>query len=385
MSAANSRFLIVGGGIAGLATAAFLERAGCRCLVVERAECWAPVGAGIVLSINGMGILRRLGGECEQELLRRGQSVMRAQVTDDQARVLTATDLAGPTQRHGPTVAVHRSVLHEILLQAASGAEIRLGSTLEAFTQDAMGVGAVLTGGARERFAAVIGADGVASRVRDLLFGDVPRRYSGYTCWRFVLDDFPGVELTTEMWGRGRRFGIVPIGANRIYVFATCNAPPGDPVLAGLDVAGFRDLFAGFAGEVPRILEAMDGAGEVRLIHNDLDDLRLDAWSRGRIGLVGDAAHASTPNMGQGAAMALEDAAVLAELIGSGMPVVDAWLRFEARRRQRVGSIQTQSWRFGRVAQWENRAARALRDLAIRLVPPSVPLRALERLLSEPV
>jgi 2-heptyl-3-hydroxy-4(1H)-quinolone synthase len=372
------RILIVGGGIAGLATAAGLARRGIECEIVERAEQWKPVGAGIVLGVNAMSVLAGLG--LDEAALARGTVLGGGAITDDGGRKLATTDFAELRPAFGPTVALHRAELHDLLRAGAPDVPVTLGASVEQLHPAGDSVEVRFTTGREDRFDLVVGADGLRSRVRELVFGERKLAYSGYTCWRLVVEaPGPCVEMR-EMWGSGRRFGIVPIGGGRLYCFATLNAPQGapDPVLGRLD--RFRRRYAGFGGAVPAILDALTRDEE--LIHNDLEELPNRTWQRGRVVLIGDAAHAMTPNMGQGAAMGLEDAAVLVELLGgsAGMGAVPAAL--EARREPRVRWVQEQSRRIGRIGQLEHPAARALRNAVVRAIPDRANTAALRRLAS---
>ena len=382
MGSRARRVVIVGGGIGGLTLAALLRRRDVACTVVERAQAWAPVGAGIALSINAMSILRRLG--LQEDLLARGRQVRRADITNAGGTVLASTDLTALEERHGPSVAVHRADLHEVLLGAASPEEVLAGTTVRSFEQLGDAVDVSLEDGSQRRCDVLVGADGLRSRVRELLCGAVPVRYSGYTCWRFVLENTLGIERVAEMWGRGRRFGIVPMGRGGLYCFTTLDAPSDHPPLQSIGPNELRALYRGFSGDVPAILEAL--SPETPLLHNDLSDVLAPRFASGRVVLLGDAAHATTPNMGQGAAMAIEDAAVLDELLArDDLEVPRTLEEYERRRRPRVSRIREQSWRFGRIAQWSNPAACFVRDALVRLTPDRVAVGALERLLTEPL
>jgi 2-polyprenyl-6-methoxyphenol hydroxylase-like FAD-dependent oxidoreductase len=371
---------IAGGGIGGLTLAAMLGKRGVACTVVERAEAWAPVGAGIALSINAMAILRRLG--LQQALLERGRQVRKAVITNRRGTVLAQTDMSALEARHGPSVAVHRADLHDVLLAAAAPHEVVLGAGVRSFADRGAAVEVTLDDGSVRSCDLLVGADGLRSQVRELLCGTLPLRYSGYTCWRFVLADCLGIERVAEMWGRGRRFGIVPMGHGGLYCFATLNGPSDHAPFARIGLEGFRDLFRGFGGDAPAILGALSAS--TPLLHNDLCDVLAPRFASGRVVLLGDAAHATTPNMGQGAAMAIEDAAVLDEVLAvGGGDVGGALAEYEHRRRPRVERIREQSWRFGRLAQWQNPAACVLRDALVRLTPDRVAVGALERLLTE--
>jgi len=374
--------LIVGGGIAGLALAAGLRREGLACEVLERTPALAPVGAGIVLGVNALAALRRLGAE--RPVLARGHVLGESALTDADGRVLARTDFASLAARFGPTLSLHRAELHDALLEAADGVPLRLGTTVEALQPGERGVRVRLSDGSTREAGLVVGADGLRSRVRELVFGPVAPRASGTTCWRLVVARPAGCDDAREMWGRGRRFGLVPLAGGRVYAFATANARPGTPDPQEGRVERFRARYADFGGPVPAVLAQLRHAGD--LLHDDLTEIVHAPWHRGRVVLVGDAAHAMTPNMGQGAAMALEDAAVLAELLaarpGDPAPTLAAW---EARRRPRVAWVQRQSRRIGRVGQWEGRLAAGLRRAVLRALPDAAASRALERLACQPL
>lgn len=373
--------LIVGGGIAGLATAAGLTRAGIACEIVERAEAWAPVGAGIVLGVNAMRVMKSL--DLAETVAKRGATLGRGAITDNRGRRLGATDFALMEAEFGPTIALHRAALHEVLRAAAPDVPVALGTSVDSIAQDAGGVHVRMTDGREQRFDLVVGADGLRSGVRELVFGDDRVTYSGYTCWRLVVDAPVDVVEMREMWGRGTRFGIVPIGEGRVYCFAVANAPRGeaDPAEGRLD--RFRERFAAFEGQVPAILSTLEHPDQ--LIHNDLEELDDGAWSEGRVGLVGDAAHAMTPNMGQGAAMALEDAMVLVELLRAGAAPADALARLHVRRVDRVRWVQAQSRRIGRIGQLEGAIICRARNALLRIVPDRANAQALRKMASQPI
>lgn len=370
--------LIVGGGIAGLATAAGFTREGIACEIVERARAWAPVGAGIVLGANAMRVMRALG--IEASVARRGTRLGRGEITDSVGHVLGAMDFALLEPEFGPTIALHRAALHVALRSAAPEVPVRLDTSVEALDEREDHVDVRFTDGTEGRFALVIGADGLRSRVRELVFGGDRIRYAGHTCWRFAIQSPVEAIEMREMWGRGLRFGIVPIGEGLLYCFAVANAPRGeaDPEPGRLD--RFRRRFSSFGGQVPEILATLCEADP--LIHNDLEELEDGPWQNGRIMLVGDAAHAMTPNMGQGAAMALEDASVLVQCLRSTDSLPDALTAFHGRRASRVAWVQNQSRRIGRIAQLQNPIACRLRNAVLRLVPDSANARALRQMAS---
>jgi 2-polyprenyl-6-methoxyphenol hydroxylase-like FAD-dependent oxidoreductase len=373
--------LIVGGGIAGLATAAGLWRAGIPCELVERAPAWRPVGAGIVLGVNAMRVMRALGADAAA--VANGARLARGAITDARGRTLSATDFRLLEPEFGPTVALHRAALHSVLREAAPDVPVALGTSVEKLEQHRDRVEVRFTDGREQAYGLVVGADGLRSRVREITFADDRIRYAGYTCWRLAMPSPFEATGLREMWGRGRRFGIVPIGAGRLYCFAVANAPRGESDPPEGRVERFRARFAEFGEQVPAILEAV-GSPE-QLIHNDLEELEEGPWHAGRVLLIGDAAHAMTPNMGQGAAMALEDAMVLVELLREKRPLGEVPSRLQQRRAPRVRWVQRQSRRLGRIAQLEARLAGRLRNAALWALPDATNARALRRMASQPV
>jgi 2-heptyl-3-hydroxy-4(1H)-quinolone synthase len=370
------RILIVGGGIGGLTLAAALKVRGIHADVVERAAAWMPIGAGIVLGLNAMKVLGRIG--LAGSVARRGIEVGVARVTDARGETLSALDFRALPNDIGRAIALHRASLHDGLLTGVDPASIRLNTTVKAIDQDALRVSVQLSDGTRHEYDAVIGADGIRSVVRWLTFGETPLRYSGYTCWRFVArGEFTNAD-TWEMWGRGRRFGIVPLGGDKVYCFTTLNAPQNDPTKRNIALDDFKKLFAEFQGPAPELLASLKTADQ--LIWNDLEEICLDTWVKGRVALLGDAAHAMTPNMGQGAAMAIEDAFVLADELAHQHDISAALTRYEQRRRKRVDFIQTRSRRIGVVAQWQSSPACTIRNFVARLTPDSFSTNAVKQL-----
>jgi len=375
------RVLIVGGGIAGLATASGLVRAGVECVIAERSRIWQPLGAGIVLNVNAMSALRSLG--IDDSISKIGFTLGEGQITDQKGLSLARTNFGSLTADFGPTIALHRADLHATLLDTAQGAEIRLGTTIKDITQHSDRVEVRLTDGLEASFDLVIGADGIRSRTRELVFGPPAIDYSGYTCWRFVVDARLNQNGLCEMWGRGKRVGVVPIGTDRFYVFAVCNRTAGVPDEEPGRLDRSRSLFSEFGGDVPHLLDAIEDSAS--LIHGDINSIQIGDWFKDRVVLIGDAVHAMTPNMGQGAGMALEDAAVLVELLGAGGSLSNILESYRMRREPRVQWVQNQSRRIGRIGQMWSALACRLRDFAAKLILDRLSTRALRSLVSKPI
>ncbi|MCP3167727.1 FAD-dependent monooxygenase [Myxococcus qinghaiensis] len=369
------KVLIVGGGIGGLALGAALARRDVEADLIERRSTSGDEGAGIVLGPNVMSVMKGLA--LHEAVVAAGHPVGLARITDASGRVLQQTAYAMPDLPL-PATTIHRNHLLRIL-RAASPAP-RLGVTLSRMESGADGVDVAFSDGTAGRYDVVVGADGIRSAVRSQVCGaEVSSRYSGYTCWRFVVDGH-FEDAVVEMWGRGRRVGVVPLGEGKSYVFLTLNAPRRAPP-PWTDLAGLRATYAGFADPARSALAALERMDGV--LHNDIEDCSAPRWWRPRVVLLGDAAHAVTPNLGQGAGLAIEDAAALAQLLATMGPSDAALARYEGLRRPRAERIRDRSWTLGKVAQWESGLARSLRDAALVWTPESVARKELEKVVRD--
>jgi 2-polyprenyl-6-methoxyphenol hydroxylase-like FAD-dependent oxidoreductase len=224
----------------------------------------------------------------------------------------------------------------------------------------------------------VVGADGIHSQVRRELFGDFAPRYMGYRSHRLIMDNVAGVRRFTEYLGRGQRIGLVPIGADRLYVWTTFNSRREDRPEPDL-----QRMFAQFThAPVRRILRALPPPESI--ITTEIEELWIDDWTRRRVALLGDAAHALTPNIGQGAGMAMEDAAVLAGELAGTAEIEHALANYVGRRRGRVQTVMRVSREVGEDGQREGRLACWLRNRRIEREARDVEgaLAELERLLA---
>ncbi|MFN7944799.1 MAG: FAD-dependent monooxygenase [Blastocatellia bacterium] len=371
MAGAIRRAIIIGGGIGGLCTAIALHRAGIEAVLYERAAEFGEVGAGLTLWANAIRGLRALG--LADAVLASGSKVQRASILDSRGRVLSRTRTDEFEQLFGdPTIAIHRARLHQILLAALPVEVVRTGESCTGFEQDGVSVTARFQGGLTERADLLIGADGIHSAIRRQLFPEVRLRYSGYTAWRGVVTtaDQTALGATSESWGCGSRFGIVPISEHEVYWFATDNAPEGMKLRSVVQKASLLERFRGWHQPVEKLLSETPSEA---ILHNDIYDVvPMAKWSRGRVTLLGDAAHPTTPNLGQGACQAIESSVTLARCLSGAATVAEALQRYESERRPRTAWITEQSWKFGRMAQQDNRLACALRNLIVRFTPESV-------------
>jgi 2-polyprenyl-6-methoxyphenol hydroxylase-like FAD-dependent oxidoreductase len=370
MSSASSRhILIAGAGIGGLTLACALRRAGHTVSVFERAEALRPVGAGITIQMNAMAALRGIGlGEAVAEA---GARIQRGAVLDASGRVLSLmrVDQLG-TELGEPMVCLLRGRLQAVLLAHAGEEQVHTGRAVTGFQDDGRRVTVTLSDGSSETGDVLVGADGLRSVVRRELLGDEPLRYAGYTSWRGVAPAEALLEdalRTSESWGPGARFGIVPIGFGQVYWFATLNAPAGGQDAPGRSRERLLEVFGGWHAPIPGLIQATPEEAILRTDINDRPPARR--WTKGRVTLLGDAAHPMTPNLGQGGCQAMEDAVVLAGCLSRAGGVEAALADYEHRRVERANSFVARSYALGRMAQWESAAGRFVRDTLMRMVP----------------
>ena len=367
------RVIIAGGGIGGLSAAIAMRRVGHEVVVLERAPRLEPVGAGITLFANAMNALARLG--VADAISATGASARHSAILTSDGRELTTL----PAELLAGAVAVHRADLQAALLEAAG--EVRFGVEVKSVDQTADGVVVRAFDGSEERGDLLVGADGLWSLVRGSVATAVPH-YGGYTAWRGVSPVAIERGRLTESWGAGERFGLVDIGS-RTYWFATANAAEGET-----DDPSERkaELMRRFAVWHPPIGAVIDATPDEAILRNDVYFLDpLPCWSEGRIVLLGDAAHATTPGIGQGAAMAIEDAVVLAgELADSGDPRAQL-VRYESIRRPRAALVLKLSRRVDNAAQLTSPLARRLRNVLVRRTPKRLQGRQLAPIIRHPV
>jgi 2-polyprenyl-6-methoxyphenol hydroxylase-like FAD-dependent oxidoreductase len=346
------RVLIVGAGVAGLALARALYQRGITVEVVERIGEWRPTGAGLYLPGNAVRALDELG--IGPAVVARARAIGRQRLLDHRGRHLAEIGVDRLWNGVGGCVAIERAELQRVLREATAEVPVRLGTSVTGL-EVGQAPRVTFADGSTETYDLVVGADGVHSTIRKLALGGPPARYVGQASWRFVAPGFPDISDWTVMLGRDRTFLAVALGEGLVYCYADISTS--DP--AALSGEDWRELFSDFAEPAPRLL---DQAAETYFA--PIEEVVPPVWTARRVVLVGDAAHASSPNMAQGAAMAVEDALVLAELLTAGQPVEEALAGYEQRRRGRVTFVQEQTHRRDRTRSLPP----AVRNLTLRLV-----------------
>lgn len=372
------RALVVGAGIGGLCAAVALQRSGLQVSVVERSPRPRTVGGGLTLASNALSALAWLG--LDETVRRRGAPFTLGALRRSDGRFLLR---AAAATSDASGVALHRADLQAVLLDALGPERVRFAAAVERVTPGEHTASVAYADGRVERYDLVVGADGFSSTLRRQLHGDGDARYAGATAWRGVAA-LDVDAASTETWGRGRRFGIVPLGAGRTYWFAVERSEAGgcDPETGVIPT--LRERFAGWHQPIDAVLAATQDSAVVRHDLHDRPPL-APPWGIGRVTLLGDAAHPTTPNLGQGACQAIESAVVLGRCVAERDvsaarpltldPLSAALRRYEQQRAPRTAAITRASWRFGQIAQLDGRVAVALRDAFMALTPAWVQAR----------
>jgi 2-polyprenyl-6-methoxyphenol hydroxylase-like FAD-dependent oxidoreductase len=376
---------VVGGGVAGLASAVSLSQAGWQVTVLERAPEFGEVGAGLAITGNGMTALGAIGAA--DAVRDAGYHTSTAGYQGPDGRwLMQIPDV--PSLRKVTTIwGVHRQRLHAAVLEAAKTADgielINGAEVTEVRPGQVRGESARVTWrtgveARRQASDLVVAADGVRSTVRAMLFPGAPARYSGSTCWRAVIPDASTDGRLVEVWGPETEFGFLRVSDSELYWFGYFRHPEG----ASFDdeLAAARDRFAGWSPQIRAIVAATTAD---QLMRHDVYYLPrgLHTYIRGRVVMVGDAAHAALPTVGGGASTALEDGVCVGRLIGApvrdGADLGSALSAFDQARRprcQKIARLAVITARFG--CDLGGGWRQSVRNAMLRLAPPKILVRA---------
>lgn len=376
--------IISGAGIGGLTAALAFQLRGHQVTIYERSTTHTSMGAGISLWPNAIKVFNQIGvggairargtpdriGGIHNHL---GKPLVRAQTDDIEA--LYGAGL----------VVIHRAVLMDILRNALF-IRPHYGCAVTDYTSDAGGVTVHLSNGASMRGDALIVADGIHSTIRQQWYPRILPRYAGYTAWRGVCyfdHDRIGTRWGEWLGAHGMRFGITPLADNQVYWYAT-RSQPAEHIVASMDrQSHLTTLFAEWGIPVPAIIAATPSTA---ILQHDIYDLpALPTWVNGRVALLGDAAHAMTPNLGQGGCQAVEDALVLAKSFQHYDDVPDALQAYQQARKTHVEAIVAQSRTLGIVLGSRSRMMSSMRNLLLSRMPAQWSTRQLAPILSHDV
>jgi FAD-dependent urate hydroxylase len=329
--------VVVGAGVGGLATAIALRRGGFEVTVYERAPVLLPIGAGVCMWPNGAKALNALGGE--RTAVNLAPELEHVVYRDKTGALISQMSVSSLVEAVGQRpYPLSRAHLHQVLLEQLGPDGLMLGRECVAVEQEKGMVTAYFADGTSASGDIVVGADGVHSVTRRHVAGEIPFRYM-YSSWVGLVPADPRVnppETFTFFLGDDQRVGILPVGDGQFYFF--CDVPLAEDDEAA-DTGVLRRFFAGWDERVAMLLDSMEEASVTRLPIGDIDPIA--SYVRGRVPLVGDAAHATTPTLGQGGALAMEDAIVLAHyLITTSVSIEDALQRYDMERRPRAGAVQ---------------------------------------------
>ena len=363
------KYTIIGAGIGGLTTALAFERAGIDYQVFERASEFKTIGAGIWLAPNALQVLDQL--ELLEQVLEKGNSIDRITLGKSDLTPLSDNPQQVFKSTFGySTIAIHRSELQNILFEAIPKSKIIFNKEFLSYTElENKKIRISFSDRSKIDTDYLIGADGIHSKIRKQLFPDSKTRYSGQTCWRGIAHielDFEYQNRGMELWGNQIRFGISKVSKGKVYWFAVALSKPNQKDVNINIQHKLLDMFKEFH---PLVTEIISATPHNNILRNDISDLKpMDSWYKNRICLIGDAGHATTPNMGQGGAQAIEDAHYLSSIIKAHSPN-DAFELFLKKRQAKVNGIVSQSWITGKMAHWKY--ASGLRNLLLKHIPKS--------------
>lgn len=358
------RVLIVGAGMAGLTLAISLRHQGLNPDIVERQPTWPVHGAGIYLVGNAMRVLDSL--QLANEVIQNGSAIQTQTLLDVRGRQLAVIDTESVWGNCGPCVGIRRASLQSILVKALGNAEVRFGTSVSALVQQQDCAAIKFSDGGEFVYDLVVGADGVRSSIRSLLFGNVKPRFCGQVGWRFLVRCPPSITGWTLFAGYRGVFLFIPVGGGQAYCYADAavDKPFDDPLGGRLE--RLRSRFAPYASPVPEALAELQSSEQIHF--GAIEDILQEPWGVGSSLLIGDAAHATSPNMASGAAMAFEDAQVLSNLIVSGREVAQVQSDYTAHRLKRVRWVHEQTHRRDRIRSLPP----FVRDLLTRLLANKV-------------
>ena len=375
--------IIIGAGIGGLTTAIALAQKGIQVQIYERASEIKEVGAGVWIAPNGMQIFDKLG--MAQEVAAAGTKLKRISVVDLNYKPISVIDGAEIEAKYQfGTIAIHRANLQQMLASKVHPEQLHLNKEFKNYEQNGAAVTVHFEDGSTAEADFLICADGLKSKARNQILGPQNLRDSGQTCWRFATAfDLPKEEQDNmyEVWAnsKGLRVGYSKIDDKRVYVYIT-NSKKHAVTHIDKNIKNYLfEICKPFSKTVMDLIEAVD---EKEIIQTDLFDFKpIQKWTDGRVALIGDAAHATTPNLGQGACQAIEDAWVLAEEVSANDNIELSLVNFQKRRIEKATFITNTSWLFSQMTNTSG-LMKTIVKMVLRATPAAVNKKQLDRIYS---
>ena len=371
---------IIGAGIGGLTTAIALEKKGYKIRIFEQAEKIKPVGAGIILANNAMQVYEKLG--LRKVIEENGNPITSLNITKRNLKTLSKIDLSYFEKKFKvKNIAIHRGILQQILIDKLSSTIVNLNYKLKKVIKNENGHLLEFENGEKIQSTTLIAADGLNSKVRRNLFANNIIRNANQICWRgvteFNLPEQYKNELN-EAWGTSNRFGFVQIAENKVYWYALKS------IIKNKEEFNANEIEDYFCNYDPIIKNIISSTKKERINTAEISDLKpIYNWHKENVCLIGDAAHAMTPNMGQGACQAIEDAYILSECLAKYETNV-AFKKFQELRIVKAHKIVKASWVVGKIAHLSNPILIGIRNLLIKLTPTSVNRKQTEQIFQIP-
>lgn len=365
------KIAIIGGGIGGLATTIGLHKLGINAHIYEQAHSFKPLGTGIGIGSNAMLALQKLG--VGKDVLESGLALYEQRFLNGNFKVMNTIDFTLLKKRFGEeNIAIQRADLHAALFNNIESNFLHFNKKVTVFEQQDDKVILTFTDGTTQEVDYVIAADGIHSIFRQTLVPKSTPRYAGYTCWRGVTRNIEDVtpHISSEAWSTEGRFGWASLKNGDVYWFACINAKEKDPSYKKLNKFGVAKHFEHFSPLMRKLIEETE---DDYFLHHDIYDIKpLQTYVYQRICLLGDAAHATTPNMGQGAGQSIEDAYELMKSIEETSSIPDAFKRYNTKRLKKTKKVIKLSRQIGWSAQWDNAILVGLRNAIFPLIPKSM-------------
>ncbi len=379
----DMKILIIGGGVAGLTLAGLLQRRGFAPRVVEKAPAFGKVGYVIVIWPSGSRVLKGIGAY--EKLLEEGCQFTNYYISNYKGEVIKTYTIDPVAEKYGPIISIYRPELIDTLLASVNPEYIDMNTTVEKIEQGTDTAEVHFSDGSSEQYDLVIGCDGVRSKTREQIFGHIPLTYSGMSGWGFWIDpNLSKPDGIVEYWGKGKFIGVWPT-KGRLSVFTSVKMAEKniDPVDSRID--RIKECFKEFGGVVPDMLDQLNDPNEI--YYDTYNDMQIDGWSKGRVVLVGDSAHAILPNAGAGVSMAMESAAVIAEELcrADSKYIEHALKQYETRRKPRVKKVQHQSRMMGKLVYSNSSILSTARDYFLKVYSNDLVYKYWDSMLKDPI